>query len=87
MNLALSGSFDQTVKLWDMKSGSCVKTFTAHSDPVTSVNFKPDGKMFVTAGYDGLTRIWDTSTKRCSHTLVTDSTNAVSCAQFSRKYE
>lgn len=85
MGMVLTGSFDETVKLWDVKSGSCVKTLNAHSDPVTSVNFKPDGKMFVTAGYDGLSRIWDSSSHQCVHTLLSDSTHPVAHAQFSRK--
>lgn len=85
MKLFLTGSFDEVVKLWDVKSGKCIKSLTAHSDPITSVNFKPDGKMFVTAGFDGLTRIWDTSSCQCAHTLLTDSTHAVSYARFSRK--
>ena len=85
MNLVLTGSFDETVKVWDVKSGSCIQTLNAHSDPVTSVNFKPDGKMFVTAGYDGLSRIWDSASHQCVHTLLSDSTHPVSYAQFSRK--
>lgn len=31
-----------------------MKTLQAHSDPVTSVAYNPDGTMLVTASYDGL---------------------------------
>ena len=31
------------VKLWDVTSGSCLKTLEGHSDGVWSVSFSPDG--------------------------------------------
>ncbi|GAA49066.1 COMPASS component SWD3 [Clonorchis sinensis] len=29
--------FDESVKLWDVKTGRCIRTLPAHSDPVTAV--------------------------------------------------
>lgn len=34
--------------------GKCLKTLPAHSDPITSVVFSPDGTLIVSASYDGL---------------------------------
>ena len=36
-NLIVSGSFDETVRIWDVKTGRCLKTLPAHSDPVSAV--------------------------------------------------
>jgi hypothetical protein len=52
--LIVSGSFDETVKLWDVKTGKCLKTLPAHTDPVTAVNFNRDGTLIVSCSYDGL---------------------------------
>ncbi len=53
-HLVVSGSFDQTVKLWDVRSGDCVKSVSAHSEPVTSVNFNRDGSLVASCSFDGL---------------------------------
>ena len=44
---SLFKSFDETVKLWDVRSGECVATLPAHSNPVTGVDFNRDGTMIV----------------------------------------
>lgn len=33
----VSGSFDETVRIWDVKTGKCLETLAAHSAPVTAV--------------------------------------------------
>ena len=33
----ISGSFDNTVKIWDANTGQCLKTFEGHSESVNSV--------------------------------------------------
>ena len=32
--------FDESVRIWDVKTGKCLKTLPAHSDPVTAVSRK-----------------------------------------------
>jgi len=43
----VSGSLDNTVKVWDVKIGSLLNTLEGHSDGVTSVSFSPDGQTIV----------------------------------------
>lgn len=52
--LVASGSFDETIKVWDVKKGNCSKTLSAHSDPVAAINFSCDGTLIVSCAYDGL---------------------------------
>ena len=44
-----SGSFDKTIKLWDVATGKEVRTFTGHTKDVVSVAFSPDGKRLASA--------------------------------------
>ena len=37
----LSGSDDNTIKLWNKETGKLIKTFEGHSKSVTSVCFSP----------------------------------------------
>ncbi|XP_074568739.1 LOW QUALITY PROTEIN: uncharacterized protein LOC141825250 [Curcuma longa] len=74
------GSFDETVRIWEVKSGKC----PAHSEPVTAVDFDRDGSLLVSSScYDGLCRIWDSATGRCMKTLIDDDGSPVSYVQFS----
>lgn len=82
-NLLVSGSFDETVRVWDLKSGKCLKVLPAHSDPVTAVHFDKEGALIVSSSYDGLCRIWDVSTGHCQKTLIDDENPPVSFAKFS----
>lgn len=42
-SILASGSEDTTVKLWDTKTGNCIKTLYGHDEPVTLVKFSPNG--------------------------------------------
>jgi len=69
--LVASGSFDETVKFWDSRSGRCERTIEAHSDPVTGVAFDPksDGAALATTSYDGTLRLWDLRFGACLATI------------------
>ena len=40
--------------MWDVKTGKCIRTLPAHSDPVSAVHFNRDGSLIVSSSYDGL---------------------------------
>uniref|UniRef100_A0A6N2LBP0 WDR5-like beta-propeller domain-containing protein n=1 Tax=Salix viminalis TaxID=40686 RepID=A0A6N2LBP0_SALVM len=82
-SMIVSGSFDETVRIWDVKSGKCLKVLPAHSDPVTCVDFNRDGSLIVSSSYDGLCRIWDAGTGHCIKTLIDDENPPVSFVKFS----
>jgi len=53
-----SASFDHTVKLWDVETGTCLHTLDKHSFPVYSVSFSPDGEYLASGSYDRSLYIW-----------------------------
>jgi WD40 repeat protein len=65
-----SGSDDQTVKLWDARSGREIRTLHGDRAGVLSLAFSPDGKllavgsrkMFVQDGSDSSIRLWQVDT-------------------------
>ncbi|MBD3562751.1 NACHT domain-containing protein, partial [Planktothrix sp. FACHB-1355] len=53
-----SGGEDNTVKLWDISNGKCLKTLAGHKSWVQSVAFSPDEKILA-CGSEGLIKLWD----------------------------
>jgi WD40 repeat protein len=62
--LALSGSRDKTLKLWEVKSGREIRSFTGHSSYVLAVAFSPDGKLALSGSDDLTLRLWEVSSGR-----------------------
>lgn len=80
--MLVSGSYDEAVFLWDVRSGRCMRQLPAHSDPVGGVDFVCDGTMMVSCSTDGLIRIWDSGTGQCLRTLVDEDRNGVTNVMF-----
>ena len=59
-----SGSNDNTVKLWDVTSGECLRTLEGHSSTVFSVSFSPDGTKVASGSDDKTIKIWEDSRRR-----------------------
>jgi WD40 repeat protein len=59
--LLASGSYDKTIKLWDVATGSLVRTLSGHTDDVYSVAFSPDGRLLASGSGDETIRLWDIS--------------------------
>ena len=67
--LLLSGSEDNTMKLWETVTGRLLHTFSGHDEGVTSVAFSPDGTRLLSGSADGTIRLWESGTKRLLHTF------------------
>ncbi|KAL7417350.1 WD40-repeat-containing domain protein [Mrakia frigida] len=57
-----TASFDQTVRLWDISSLSCLRVLRAHTETVFSISFSPSGRHLASAGWDKLMVVWETET-------------------------
>ncbi|OZJ02132.1 hypothetical protein BZG36_04583 [Bifiguratus adelaidae] len=56
-NLILSGSYDRSIKLFDLRANSCVMTMD-HHDPVEDLLMFPGGGVVVSAGGTNI-KVWD----------------------------
>lgn len=52
----LTGSADKTLKLWDYRTGNCVKTLLGNRDIVHAVSLSVDGKVVISGSEDGTVR-------------------------------
>ncbi len=76
----LTGSWDNTARLWDAASGQLLHTLEGHTGPVYRVAFSPDGRTALTGSDDATARLWDVASGQLLHTLEG---HANLCAQYS----
>lgn len=82
-NMLVSGSYDEAVFLWDVRSARVMRSLPAHSDPVGGIDVVWDGTLIASCATDGLIRIWDTATGQCLRTLVHEDNPPVTAVKFS----
>ena len=61
----VSGSYDKTVKLWDMQTGGIVKEFAGHNRQVQSVCISSNSTVVASGSFDQTVRLWDIQTGEC----------------------
>lgn len=67
--LALSGNWDNTVRLWEVETGRQLRSLCGHTSEVLSVALSRDGKLAASGGADKTIRLWDVHTGRELRTL------------------
>ena len=55
---AISGSENGQIYIWDVLEGTTVKTLQSQDTIVTSIDYHPSDVAMVTAGNDGVVRVW-----------------------------
>jgi guanine nucleotide-binding protein subunit beta-2-like 1 protein len=82
-HFALSGSWDKTMRLWDLTSGTTTRRFESHTKDVLSVAFSADNRQIVSGSRDKTIKLWNTLAQ-CKYTIQEDSHDGwVSCVRFS----
>jgi WD40 repeat protein len=67
--LAVSGSWDGTVRVWDLSTGRLHATLEGHTGGVRAVAVTETG-LAVSGSWDGTVRVWDLSAGRLHATLA-----------------
>jgi WD40 repeat protein len=76
---AISGSSDNTLKVWDLTTGKEQFTLKGHSNSVNAVAVTADGKRAISGSSDNTLKVWNLTTGKEEFTLTghSDSVNAV----------
>jgi WD40 repeat protein len=73
--LLASGGKDQTVRLWDLETGECVKIFTGHTRWIYAVTFiylhLDQSPLLASSSEDQTIQLWDVQTGECIKILRT----------------
>ncbi|CAL4113530.1 unnamed protein product [Meganyctiphanes norvegica] len=75
-NTIVSGSDDNTLKVWNATTGKCMRTLTGHTGGVWSSQMS--GNLIVSGSTDRMLRVWNAETGECIHTLY-GHTSTVRC--------
>ncbi|MBI1917333.1 MAG: tetratricopeptide repeat protein, partial [Planctomycetes bacterium] len=56
--LALSAGRDETLRLWEVSSGSCLRTFEGHKSGLRAAALSADSRFALSGSGDGTIRLW-----------------------------
>lgn len=65
----ISGSSDNSLRLWETASGKCLHIFRECNDIISCCAISPDGKYCVSGSLDKTLWLWNLSTKECLRTF------------------
>ena len=60
---------DNSLRVWDLETGSCLRVLDGHTNAVVAVSITPDGGRAVSASWDWTLRLWDLDTSACLRVL------------------
>ncbi|KAJ4299605.1 hypothetical protein N0V90_004851 [Kalmusia sp. IMI 367209] len=63
----ITGSYDNTIKVWDINTGTQIRTLTGHDLPIRCLQF--DDARLITGSLDGKIKVWDWRTGECKTTI------------------
>ncbi|MBD2603463.1 serine/threonine protein kinase [Scytonema hofmannii FACHB-248] len=79
-SILVSGSYDKTIKIWNLPDGTLIRTLTDHSGGVSSVAISPDGQTLVSGSRDKTIKIWQIADGTLIRTLTGHSSSVFSVA-------
>jgi len=64
----VSGSADETLKVWDPYAGTCLRTLVGHTGEVLAVAVTRDGSLAISGCEDKTLKVWDVLSGACLRT-------------------
>ncbi len=64
-----SGSYDKSIKLWDVQTGQCVQTLQEQGSDIRALTLLGDGRLASGGSFDQSIKLWDVKTGQCVQTL------------------
>lgn len=77
--ILISASLDNTIRLWCVRTGRCIRTLFGHTEGIWSLSL--DKLRIASASHDRCIKTWDTDTGMCKQTFV-GHRGAVTCVQL-----
>ncbi|KAI7862456.1 WD40-repeat-containing domain protein [Spinellus fusiger] len=68
-NHVVTGGYDKSVRLYDINTGTVVKTFMGHQLAVTKTIFNPLGNLVISGSKDNTIKFWDIVSGLCIRTI------------------
>lgn len=75
----VSGSSDNTVRIWNSNSGRCEAALEGHRSRVWDVDSTRSGAHVASASGDSTVKVWDVESNRCQTTLLAGVGDVYSC--------
>lgn len=69
LNLAVTGSLDKTMCVWDLHECSIIRRLEGHVDGVWCLDFIPNSSQIVSGSKDDYLKVWDILSGECLHKL------------------
>lgn len=69
----ISGSEDRTIKIWNLSTGDCLKTFGDYEYRIFSINIISSDTIVSSANYEKV-KVWDLNTGECLKTITIEET-------------
>uniref|UniRef100_A0A2K5S1K2 Uncharacterized protein n=1 Tax=Cebus imitator TaxID=2715852 RepID=A0A2K5S1K2_CEBIM len=66
-NFLLSGSYDLSIRYWDLRSGACTRIFNGHQGTITCMDLCKN--RLVSGARDCQVKVWDVDTGKCLKTF------------------
>ncbi|WPD24334.1 MAG: WD40 repeat domain-containing protein [Candidatus Electrothrix scaldis] len=66
---AASASYDNTINIWDVSTGTQLNVLKGHTDWISTIAFSFDGSLLASGAKDKSISIWKVSTGECLHIL------------------
>lgn len=82
-NVLITGSYDSTAKVWDVRTGEELRTLTGHTSGIRCLQF--DDTKLMTGSLDSTLKLWNWRTGQCLRTFQAHSAGILTL-HFSGKY-